>query len=152
MPKQNYCLLSAGPLRRLTALVYDSFLLFALAVAYAGTVLALRVAISGQAAAVEPFRGWSAVFYGLGLWSWLGLFYCWCWRRNGQTLGMKTWRLQLQQRDGSKPTWPQCMARCLLAPLSYGVFCVGVLWCLGQSGRCWHDLWTATRVVVLAKE
>ena len=32
---------------------------------------------------------------------WVGFFFVWFWSRSGQTLGMKAWRLRVQNLDGS---------------------------------------------------
>lgn len=149
--------LPAAPLwRRLSALVYDGLLLFAMALAYAAAVLAVEVQLFGiKEARVLHWQGaeglWAALFY-LGLWAWLALYYLWCWRRSGQTLGMKTWRLRMQQPDGSPPTLRQAWLRCLLAPLAL-VSVIGYLWCLwSRSGDSLHDRWSGTRVVVLPRQ
>jgi Predicted membrane protein/domain len=149
--------LPAAPLwRRLAALVYDGLLLLALAFAYAALILAVEVQLFGASEA--PVRHWSgiaglwAALFDLGLWAWLSLYYLWCWRRSGQTLGMKTWRLRLQQPDGSPPTPRQAWLRCLLAPLALASV-IGYLWCLwSRTGDCLHDRWTGTRVVVLPRQ
>ena len=142
---------TAGLIRRLSALVYDSFLLFGITLAYAGLVLALRVWISGAEAADIPYSGLPRLTFVVGLWFFPALFYSWCWRRSGQTLGMKTWRLKLLRTDGLAPTWSQCWLRSVLAPLSLAAFGIGYLWCLIGEKNCMHDLWTGTHVVVLPK-
>ncbi|MEH6542581.1 MAG: RDD family protein [Porticoccaceae bacterium] len=142
---------SASLWRRLIALIYDGFLLFAISLAYGGLVLFARIWLLGQDAATAPT---SEIFQALQLGVWwfvLSLFYVWCWRRSGQTLGMKTWRLRLQQADGSAPTWKQCWLRCVLAPLSLASV-IGYVWVLfSADGNCLHDRWTGTQVVVLPK-
>jgi uncharacterized RDD family membrane protein YckC len=154
--KTHYGLLPAAPLwRRLAALFYDSLLLLALALAYAAAVYALEVQLLGaREARVLHWQGTegvlAALFY-LGLWAWLSLYCLWCWRRSGQTLGMKIWRLRLQQPDGNPPTWAQAWLRCALAPLAL-VSVVGYLWCLwSRTGDALHDLASNTRLVVLPK-
>lgn len=145
----------AGLGRRLVALVYDGLLLLAMAFVYGALILTVEVQLFGASEApVLQWSGiaglWTALFY-LGLWAWLSLYYLWCWRRSGQTLGMKTWRLRLQQPDGSPPTLGQAWLRCLLAPLAL-VSVIGYLWCLwSRAGDCLHDRWSGTRVVVLPR-
>ena len=155
-PLAPHAALPAAPLwRRLTALVYDSLLLIAMAFVYAAALLlARRLLLGAGEAPVWHWQGievlWLAFFYG-GLWAWLSLYYLWCWRRSGQTLGMKTWRLRVQQPDGGPPSLRQAWLRCLLAPLSL-VSLIGWLWCLwSRAGACLHDLWSGTRVVLLPR-
>ena len=96
----------------------------------------------------------------IGLWFCYALFYVWCWRKTGQTLGMKSWRLQLQglnSQDQNQvqqlPGWKECWLRCLLAPLSMAIFGIGYLWCLvDKQGNCLHDIYSNTKVVLLPKK
>ncbi len=75
-------------------------------------------------------------------------YYVWCWVKGGQTVGMKTWRLQLCLADGSLLTWRQAYLRSLLSFAGLGNF-----WCLIDSeNRGWHDLLFDSRVVVLPKD
>ena len=43
---------------------------------------------------------WLTFFYLYGV---LALYFTWYWRRNGQTLAMQTWRIQLITEDGYRP-------------------------------------------------
>ena len=154
--KSRYGLLPAAPLwRRLAALFYDGLLLLALSFAYGAAVVAVQVQFFGaHEAPVLHWRGaaglWPALYY-LGLWAWLSLYCVWCWRRSGQTLGMKIWRLRLQQPDGNPPTRAQAWLRCALAPPAL-VSVIGYLWCLwSRTGDALHDLASNTRMVVLPK-
>lgn len=89
----------------------------------------------------------------LGLWFCYALFYVWCWRRTGQTLGMKSWRLQLQSRSQSLPTWKECWLRCIFAPFSMAILGIGYLWCIiDKNGDCLHDIYSNTKVVLLPKD
>lgn len=143
----------AGVLRRLMALLYDSLLLVAISLAYAAIILSARVWLTDAERAQEPLTGIFRYLLLLGWWAVLALFYCWCWRRSGQTLGMKTWRLQLQNRQGCAPTWQQCWLRSALAPLTLVAFGAGYLWCfINPRGDAWHDHLTQTQVVELPKE
>ena len=74
-------------------------------------------------------------------------YYIWCWVKGGQTVGMKTWRLQLYKTDGSLVSWKEAYIRSLA---SLGG--LGNLWCLiDDENRAWHDLIFDTRVVELPK-
>ncbi|MBU3825528.1 MAG: RDD family protein [Candidatus Oceanisphaera merdipullorum] len=47
-------------------------------------------------------------------------FYCWFWRTSGQTIGMRAWRLRVQNIDGSRLRWAQCVIRAACALLGLG--------------------------------
>ncbi len=159
----------ARPLRRTAALVYDIFLLAAISLAYAAVFFVIQIFIGGSAAAQIlaegqentrlEYEGPLRYLFLLGWWFSLALFYSWCWRRSGQTLGMKTWHICLEQLDGSVPgtspfaSWQQCWIRSLVAPPA--LLCGGLsyFYCLfNREGHCLHDIWSQTRVVVLPKE
>lgn len=152
-PKPN-TLSSASLLRRLMALVYDAFLLFSITLGYGALLLIIKILFNGVTGLedVQPgpflqwlsFAGWLASLAG---------YYFICWRKQGQTLGMKAWRLRLQQMDGSLATPQQSILRSLLATVSMAAAGIGYLWCLlPSSRRCLHDIYTGTEVVVLPKE
>ena len=139
--------------RRLAALIYDAFLLFAIVLAYGFLLTLLKVLFNGsqQVEDVQPgaLLQWLS-FAGL-IASLIGYYYI-CWRKQGQTLGMKSWRLKLQQADGSLATPEQCIKRSLLASLSFAAGGIGYLWCLMPPAKaCLHDIYSATEVVVLPK-
>lgn len=139
--------------RRLAALIYDAFLLFAIVLAYGFLLTLLKVLFNGsqQVEDVQPgaLLQWLS-FAGL-IASLIGYYYI-CWRKQGQTLGMKSWRLKLQQADGSLATPEQCIKRSLLASLSLAFGGIGYLWCLMSPAKaCLHDIYSATEVVVLPK-
>jgi uncharacterized RDD family membrane protein YckC len=145
---------SANLLRRIAALVYDAFLLFAITLAYGALLLIVKILFNGvdNLEDIQPnlIVQWLSFFGWLGA---LGGYYFICWRKQGQTLGMKAWRLRLQQADGSLATPQQCLYRSVLATLSLACAGIGFLWCLVPPAKeCLHDSYTATQVVLLAKE
>ncbi|WP_432723642.1 RDD family protein [Jeongeupia wiesaeckerbachi] len=58
-----------------------------------------------------------------------------CWRRGGQTLAMKTWRLRLDGAAGGRAPWPALVVRFLASSLCY-LPCVP-LWVLAWHDRAW---------------
>ncbi len=159
----------ARPLRRIAALVYDLFLLAAISLAYAALFFMVQVYTDGSAAAqiLTPgqettrleYEGPLRYLFLFGWWLCLALFYSWCWRRSGQTLGMKTWHLRLEQLDTASPgtspraSWRQCLIRSLVAPPVLLGAGLSYAYCLfNPEGHCLHDLCSQTRVVVLPKE
>jgi len=144
---------STAPLwRRLAAMVYDSFILLALSMLYGAFTAALHVAIYGNNTEhnYEPMMqgpwlliGWLLCLAG---------FYLFFWYRAGQTVGMRAWRLQLIQADGSTPELKNCLIRVICAPISLLIFGLGYLWALVDKDRdCLHDKLSATRVLYTPK-
>jgi len=142
---------SAGVGRRLAALIYDGLLLIALSMAYGAAVLAFQVHVLEQVPAegeraqmgLAGFAGWMLILMG---------FYCLFWRRFGQTLGMKAWKLVLTNTAGERASWGQCLARCLLASFSFITFGLGYFWrWFDPQGLTLHDRLSHTRVLVVKK-
>jgi len=145
----------ANLFRRLMAMLYDAFLLLGISFAYGVIVLLLRL-LAGDDTMQAPSNALQVIIV-IGLWFCYALFYVWCWHKTGQTLGMKSWRLQLRSQDQSQdqqfPGWKECWLRCLLAPLSMAIFGIGYLWCLvDKQGNCLHDIYSKTKVVLLPKK
>jgi len=148
LSSQLMALPNAGLWRRLGAMLYDSFLIIAICWAYAALILWFRVAVLDQSfAPTEKASLGSLGFVGMLLV--ITLFYCFFWHRAGQTLGMRTWRLQIVTQAGTQPNWIQCICRCLIAPFSLCIGGLGYLWCLFDPQGCFHDRITKTRIVVL---
>lgn len=145
---------AANLLRRLAALIYDAFLLFAITLAYAALLLIIKILFNGvdNLENIQP----GPILQWLSLFGWLAAlagYYLICWRKQGQTLGMKAWRLRLQQPDGTLATVQQCLNRSVLATVSLACFGMGYLWCLVSPAKeCLHDRYTGTQVVLLASE
>lgn len=142
---------TANLLRRLAALIYDAFLLFAISLAYAFLLLIIKIIFNGTQNPEEIQPG--PILQWLSFIGWLlalGSYYFICWRKQGQTLGMKSWRLKLQQADGSLATPEQCIKRSILATVSLGALGIGYLWCLlPPTKACLHDIYSGTQVVLL---
>ncbi len=91
---------------RLLAMVYESMLLFAVLFAATllfSTLLEQRHALYRR----DDLQYWLYVV--------LGIYFCWFWRHGGQTLAMKTWRIQLLTRDGTPLSWARAVPRYMLA-------------------------------------
>lgn len=128
---------NAGLPRRLGAMLYDGLLVIAVAAAASLPV----VAISGDA--IAP----GTLYFQLLLLAVIYAFYVGFWYRYGRTLGMQTWRLQIESADGGQPTFLQCSARFLFAIVSWIPFGLGFLWQLIDRDRLtWHDRLSRTRL------
>lgn len=127
---------------RLLAIVYDSLPIVALWFLASVVVLALR----GGA----PVLPWTAAFWlqNLVLWALTGLYMVESWRRGGQTLGMRPWRLKVVDEDGLTATRTVLWRRYALATLSLAAAGLGFLWSLlDGERRSLHDLGSGTRLV-----
>ena len=124
-------------LRRSAALFYDVLLLIAIWF----FVTAAALAFTGGEAIVHPL--YRLAMLGVG---WL--FFDWCWRRGGQTLGMRAWRLRLVADDGML-TRTRTFARYALGVALFGVV---YLWIpFDAERRALHDKLTRTRVLRVPK-
>ena len=134
----------AGLFRRLFAIFYDCFLLIAILFIVSAIATALN-----QGKAVEP----GDALYPLLVFAILGLsylYFAWFWIHGGQSLGMKTWHLQLQANDNSNISWKTTVIRFVSAIFSWGFFGLGFLWAFfDKKNRCWHDLISKTVLIDL---
>jgi uncharacterized RDD family membrane protein YckC len=127
---------------RLLAAVYDLLPVLALWFATAALVLLVR---GGAPVVADSFVAW--IELGLMLLVGFGYFGL-SWRRGGQTLGMRAWRLTLRDRSGGRPSWRQLVMRYLVAGVSLAAFGLGFLWALlDRERRTWHDIASRTAVV-----
>ncbi len=103
--------------RRLAAIGYDSLLLCGLLFVATALAMGLVVAMIGS----EAFRMHNPLPGNPFFRTWL-LLVCFCfyggfWVCGGQTLGMRAWKLRIQQRDGRGIRWQQALLRFLTAGL-----------------------------------
>ncbi|MCS5592123.1 MAG: RDD family protein [Gammaproteobacteria bacterium] len=97
-------------LSRLGAITYDFFLVFSLVFC-----IGLFVVIANQDGTKNP------LFFLLMLLLTFSYFAL-SWVKGRQTLGMKAWKFEIMQADGSSVTYTQSLTRFILAPISLVVF------------------------------
>lgn len=156
-------------LRRIGAFAYDILLLMAL------------IVIAGFVAL--PFTGGEAPhsgnpYYQTYLFILSYTFFAWFWTRGGQTLGMRAWRIRVQNKDGSAISWGQSLLRFMSGLASFTligagfyltknvtnsplyflgiaawiVFIMSFLWILiDKKKSAWQDHFSNCNVVVLPK-
>jgi uncharacterized RDD family membrane protein YckC len=135
---------NAPLLRRLGAILYDGLLVLALL--FLGTLP--FVAVRGGEP-VEP--GAAAYQVALLIIAWL--FFVGFWSRSGRTLGMQSWRLQLETIEGGKPGFKATTLRFFAAILSWLPLGLGFWWQLwDEEGITWHDRLSATRLRYYPKD
>ena len=73
-------------------------------------------------------------------------YFVWQWRRGGQTLAMKTWRLRLVTRDGAPLTLRHAASRFVFAVPGALLLGRGFLWALvDREGQFLHDRLAGTQ-------
>ena len=146
---------SPGLPRVFAAMVYDSLLLTAISLAYGALVVGGRVLLGGAPAAGQRIH-WdllSSILISLGWFALLVCFYVYFWHRFGQTLGMKTWRIQmLDAATYQRATYRQCIIRSFAAILSMALLGLGY-WSkfFHPQGKMLQDLLSGTTLVLLKK-
>ncbi|MFT3930441.1 MAG: RDD family protein [Spongiibacteraceae bacterium] len=146
----------AGVIRRLSALVYDAFLLFGLLVAplfIATAVMSPRQNLpQGSVAHELPAIAPQPVLLAYMIVVIVG-FYVYFWRKSGQTLAMQAWRIRVDSNVGGRPTWKQCFVRAAVGFISLLCGGLGYWWIwIDKDGASWHDRASNTRVVVIPKK
>jgi len=135
----------AGLLRRLLVILYDALLLVAILALAILIWLAAFGPVIENPSHVGPFR-----LYVLSV---AFLYFGWFWTHSGQTLPMKTWRVQVINDDGGPIVWPQALMRFCMAVISWLPLGLGYWWALLESDRrCWHDRASRSRLVLLPKK
>ncbi len=136
---------NTGLLRRIGAMMYDALLIIALLWLATIPFIAFR---GGEAVEIGENAIYRIVLvlvvYG---------FFVGFWLRSGRTLGMQSWRLQLETNDGGKPNLAACTIRFLAALLSWAPAGLGFWWQLWDKEHLtWHDRLSGTRIVYYPKE
>lgn len=132
-----------GLVRRLASMAYDSLLVIALLFA-AGFI---AVIIFGDD--VPSGTLWFQFLLLVVWWAYFAV----CWKMGGQTVAMRTWRIRLIRADGAAITWTDTLVRFALAFISAAAAGLGFAWSLFDAQkRGWHDIGSATRLVVAARD
>jgi uncharacterized RDD family membrane protein YckC len=121
---------------RLLALVYDSLPMIPLLMIVSAAFLWLN---GGRTIEHAPLMQWGETIVLFGL---VGSYFVFSWRRGGQTMGMRPWRLKLLAADGTPATLKSLWLRYVVA-CATPVLCL--LWTLvDKDRRGLHDLAAGT--------
>ncbi|WP_157982866.1 RDD family protein [Aliidiomarina minuta] len=145
----------AGLARRLGAILYDflviiALLMFATIIALgfvAGLVSIGLISLGAEQDHASVLEG--NVLFMLYLVAVIFWFYAGFWVRGGQTIGMRSWRLKVQNTDGSCIGWKQATIRLLSS--AFGLSNIGLLFS-GQQKLAWQDKAANCEVIVLSAE
>ncbi|WP_192867833.1 RDD family protein [Thaumasiovibrio subtropicus] len=142
----------AGFFRRLGAWVYDvlvvtAVLIAAGAIALGVVALALKIGLLNMGNYVDVSHYLNnhpvaAILYPLYLFTVMVGFYAYFWCKAGQTLGMRAWRLHLQNEDGQRVSLTQALVR--MATSAFGLGNVTVL--IDSKNRSLQDHMASTHV------
>jgi uncharacterized RDD family membrane protein YckC len=107
--------------RRLAAMAYESLIVVAILVV---------ASFAFMGAATTRLEGLVRHLFQAYLFLTVGLYFVWCWRRGGQTLPMKAWKLRVVRRDGGPLETPRAVLRYVCAAFAFGssAAAAAVLW------------------------
>jgi len=132
-------LTSPGLMRRLLSLAYEALVLGAVLALGATPFIALTHGVEHSVA---------RALLQLYLIALAGAYFVWQWRRGGQTLPMKTWRLRLVSRNGGTPSLQQAVQRYCFALAGLLAFGAGFAWAaVDRDHQFLHDRLAGTRIV-----
>ena len=161
----------AGLFRRFAAGFYDGLLLLAMVIICIGLFLAVSGGLNSKIGVLHA----PSLLERLGNLTVLTaiptLYFGYGWRKAGQTLGMKAWKIRAEYQDGTLLHWGGVLRRLgcaapfylllLMASLGFMqkryvlAFALGlpmltnVVWLLWKRQGALHDVWSGTRVVVV---
>jgi len=137
---------------RLLALLYDFWPVLALWMIVAVPFIVVDVVVSGNARHnIAPYStAWWLQW--LTCWTISGLYATVSWRRGGQTLGMRPWRLHVVTGNDAKPSWSELWTRYAVGTLSLLLGGIGFWWAwVDREKLTWHDRASRTRLIRLPK-
>jgi len=126
---------------RLLALVYDSLPMIPLLMIVSALFLWLH---GGRTIEDAPLLQWLET---LTVWSLIGAYFWFSWRRGGQTMGMRPWRLKVLAADGKPATAGKLWLRYAVACITPGLCLAWTL--VDRERRGLHDLAAGTMFVRL---
>jgi uncharacterized RDD family membrane protein YckC len=127
------------------AILYDTLLLLALSIMLTLAFIAVN---SGESVSVDQ-----NLTYQLCLGAISYVFFVAYWTRSGRTLGMQSWRLQLETSSGERAGIATASIRYFAAILSWAPLGLGFWWQLWDKDRlAWHDRISGTRLMHYPKD
>lgn len=126
---------SANLFKQLAAMAYDSLLILAILFVAVGMTIPFNKGVAIDRSLVYIF--FVTVIF---------IFYGWFWKRSGQTLGMRAWKIQIVSETGGYPSWSVSFLRLVFATLSIACIGMGYWWRIFKP-YTWHDKLSQTKVI-----
>ena len=143
---------SPSLLRRLAAIIYDTFLVLPLIMVSVAIGLGLRTAAGMEGHDSTQVSILDANLVQLIALTAIVSFFSYFWLKNGQTLSMQAWRIKLVNSSAGPIRFYQSVIRALAAVLSIACLGAGYWWCLFDAkGKTWHDHLSGTELILLPK-
>ncbi|MFY0663046.1 MAG: RDD family protein [Natronospirillum sp.] len=134
-------------LKRLVAFFYDVMVLAGLLIVAGFLYLGIQTLLQGSDV-VEPGSLLFQLYLALIIFGYVYI----SWRRAGQTIGMKAWRLRAIGTDGQPLTFGQILIRFLVGLLSFGLAGAGYWWSFfDASGRSVPEILSGTETQLVTK-
>ena len=137
---------------RLLSLLYDLWPVLALWMVL-GAIFTVGYLLAGhdKRENIAPFSALQVLLW-LCCWIVTGFYAVLSWRRGGQTLGMRPWRLKVVATDSLPPGWNALWLRYAVGTLSLLLGGLGFWWAwVDREKLTWHDRASDTRMVRLPK-
>ena len=132
----NHCSL----LRRFSAMFYDSILLCS--VFFLTTFILVVFRDAGE---IESGN----IIYNSFLILLAYLYFCWHWTKGRQTLGMRSWKIDIIDETNSTLNWKQASSRYFAALLSLLLLGLGFIWAIFDKDKlALHDRLSKTKLIV----
>lgn len=134
---------------RLLALFYDFWPVLALWMVVSA-MFTVGYTVLGHHDARQNIPPFSPLAWLLWLTCWVvaGVYATASWRRGGQTLGMRPWRLRVRAGADTLPSWTQLWVRYAVGTFSLLLAGLGFWWgWLDRERLTWHDRVSGTRLV-----
>ena len=77
------------------------------------------------------------------------LYFCWHWTKGRQTLGMRSWKIEIFDETNSTLNWKQASLRYFAALLSLLLLGLGFIWAIFDKDKlALHDRLSKTKLII----